>query len=103
MLDPVSPWPAVACLVLAVLTARLLVWKFGAPPSAGRYVSIDGLRGYLALAVLLHHACTWYFYARTGKWAPPPSNLYTHFGHSGVALFFMITGFLFFTKLLNSR
>ncbi len=33
----------------------------------------------------------------------PPSNLYTHFGQSSVAFFFMITGFLFFSKLLDSR
>lgn len=33
----------------------------------------------------------------------PPSNLYTHFGQSSVAFFFMITGFLFFCKLLNGR
>lgn len=103
MFDPVSPWPALACLVLALLTGRALVLAFGAPPSTGRFVSIDGLRGYLALAVFLHHGSTWYFYVRTGLWLPPPSHLYTQFGHAGVALFFMITGFLFFTKLLNDR
>ena len=103
MLDPVSPLPAIACLLSALVTAYLLALKFGVPSSTGRFASIDGLRGYLAFGVFLHHAATWYFFARTGSWASPPSHLYTHLGHSGVALFFMITGFLFFTKLLNSR
>ena len=33
----------------------------------------------------------------------PDSRLYTHLGQSSVALFFMITGFLFCSKLIDSR
>ena len=33
----------------------------------------------------------------------PPSNLYTHFGQTGVAFFFMITGFLFASKILSGK
>jgi peptidoglycan/LPS O-acetylase OafA/YrhL len=51
----------------------------------------------------LHHAVIWYFYLRTGVWQIPPSYLYTHFGQSSVILFFMITAFLFSTKLLQNR
>lgn len=102
-MDPVSALPAIASLVVAVATAFLLVWRFGAPTGLGRYAAIDGLRGYLALFVFLHHSCIWYFFPKTGQWNVPPSNLYTHFGQSGVALFFMITGFLFFTKLIDGK
>ena len=69
----------------------------------GRFASIDGLRGFLAFFVFLHHSCIWYFYLRTGNWVVPPSNLYTHFGESSVTLFFMVTGFLFFSKLIDAR
>lgn len=69
----------------------------------GRYAAIDGLRGFLAFFVFLHHSSIWYFYLRSSKWDVPPSNLYTHFGQSSVALFFMITGFLFFSKLIDGR
>lgn len=100
---PDSPWAAVACLVLACATAWLLARRFGPPSTGGRVVPIDGLRGFLAFFVFLHHACIWYHYARTGQWEVPDSNLYTHFGRSSVALFFMITGFLFFTKLIAGR
>lgn len=45
----------------------------------------------------------WFFYLKTNQWAVPPSNLYTHFGQTGVAFFFMITGFLFFSKILDGK
>lgn len=102
-MDPVSPLPAIACLLAAIGTAFLLVKRFGTPPDQGRYATIDGLRGYLAFFVFLHHASIWYFYLHTGQWEAPPSNLYTHFGQSSVSLFFMITGFLFFSKLIDGR
>jgi peptidoglycan/LPS O-acetylase OafA/YrhL len=102
-MNPTSPLPAVAALLLALATAFLLMKRFGAPPEQGRHVSIDGLRGYLALGVFLHHSCIWYFYLKTEAWDAPPSNLYNHFGQSSVAIFFMITGFLFFSKLLDGR
>jgi peptidoglycan/LPS O-acetylase OafA/YrhL len=102
-MGPVSFLPAITCLLVAIATAFLLVKQFGAPPDQGRFASIDGLRGYLAFFVFLHHCCVWYFYLRTGHWNLPPSNLYTHFGESSVLLFFMITGFLFFSKLLDGR
>lgn len=83
--------------------AALIARVFGAPSSEGRYASIDGLRGYLAFFVFLHHSSIWYYFVRTGQWKVPPSNLYRHFGESSVAMFFMITGFLFFSKLLEGR
>ncbi len=102
-MDPISSLPAIGALLVAIITSLFLVKQFGAPPDQGRFASIDGLRGYLAFFVFLHHSCIWYFYLRTGEWKVPPSNLYTHFGQSSVALFFMITGFLFFSKLINGR
>lgn len=103
MMNPVSPFPAMAALIMAIVTAFFIVKRYGAPPEMGRYTSIDGLRGYLAFGVFLHHACVWFFYPKTSQWSVPPSHLYTHFGQSSVELFFMITGFLFFSKLLDGR
>lgn len=93
---------------LLVITAALasIAWcgHLVAPRErADRFASIDGLRGYLALFVFLHHACIWYFYLHSGQWQVPPSNLYTHLGQASVALFFMITGFLFFGRILGAR
>jgi peptidoglycan/LPS O-acetylase OafA/YrhL len=102
-MDPVSVLPAIAASAVAAATAKGLSKMFGAPPTQGRFASIDGLRGYLAFFVFLHHTCIWYFYLRSGKWEPAPSNVYTHFGQSSVALFFMITSFLFFSKIIEGR
>lgn len=102
-LDPVSPWPALAAFVLVFALMAGLARLLPAPQENSRYASIDGLRGYLAFGVFLHHASIWYFYLPAGVWKVPPSALYTHLGQSSVMLFFMITGFLFFGKLLAAR
>lgn len=99
------PWIAFAgasfALLAATATAGFLSRGPGPRAQAGRYDTIDGLRGYLALFVFLHHSSIWYFYAHGDRWQAPPSNLFTLFGEGGVAMFFMITGFLFFGKLLD--
>lgn len=102
-MNPISPIPVALAFLLALGTARFLATRFAVILPIGRVSTIDGLRGYLGFAVFLHHASIWFFFLRTGKWAVPPSNLYTHLGQSGVALFFMITGFLFFSKLIDSK
>jgi peptidoglycan/LPS O-acetylase OafA/YrhL len=102
-MDPASPLPAIAAVLIALASAFLLSARLNVNPQPGRYASIDGLRGYLAFFVFLHHACIWYFYLKTGRWEVPPSNLYTQLGQASVALFFMITGFLFFSKLIDGR
>ena len=67
------------------------------------YPEIDGIRGYLAFFVFLHHSYIWSVYLRTNKWEEPQSNLFNHFGQTSVSFFFIITAFLFTTKLLNNK
>jgi peptidoglycan/LPS O-acetylase OafA/YrhL len=102
-MSPFSPVFALSALAVALGTVSLMRWPAVTPAGDGRYASIDGLRGYLAFCVFLHHAAVWYAYLRTGAWTIPPSRLYTQLGQSGVSLFFMITGLLFFSKLLGAR
>ena len=103
MFGVLSPLPALLDLVIAIATAAILLKLSGAPPSTGRFVSIDGLRGYLAFFVFMSHSSMWYFFLHGAHWTAPPSNLYTNFGQASVALFFMITGFLFYGKILTGR
>ena len=98
-----SAWGALAAFVLAWLTVHVITRMFGAPASSGRFASIDGLRGFLALAVFMHHSVIWFVFLRTGSWVAPPSPLFRQFGDSAVALFFMITAFLFTSKVLNAE
>lgn len=69
----------------------------------GRQTSLDGLRGYLAFSVFLHHASFYFEFPHTGLFLEPPSRVYSHLGDSSVKLFFMITGFLFYSKLLRAK
>ncbi|MBY9589867.1 acyltransferase family protein [Pseudomonas aeruginosa] len=102
-MSPLSIIPALVCVALALLTCGIIRYLKPIPLPLSRFSTIDGLRGYLAFFVFLHHAAIWYYFLRSGAWQVPPSNLYTHFGQTSVSLFFMITGFLFTHKLLQSK
>jgi len=97
-----NPLFAALLILFAVLSVQASFNWAKASPDAGRFGTIDGLRGYLAFFVFLHHAAIWVTYSQTGAWQAPDSHLYTHLGQSSVAVFFMITSFLFYDKLLNA-
>ena len=71
--------------------------------AGSRFHSVDGLRGFLAIAVMYHHCVISYFFYATGHWNGPPSHLATLYGQGGVAFFFMITAMLFWHRALNSN
>ena len=100
-MNPLNPLYSLLPLSVALGFSWLLVKRYGAPAASGRFAAIDGLRGFLAFFVFLHHAMVMYFYLRTGHWEIPISHLYNHFGRSSVSLFFMITAFLFYSKLIE--
>lgn len=102
-MNPTDGWPALVALALALLTSHLVAGRGRLHEETSRYQSIDGLRGYLAFGVFLHHAALWQGYRATGQWAPLNSAFYVNAGKGGVALFFMITAFLFFGRLLDAR
>lgn len=91
-------------VLIALLVAFLTAWplslvttqKTGAPG----FETLDGLRGFLAISVFIHHAAIWYNYLHTGTWTDPKSDFFNQLGQVGVAFFFMISAFLFVNKLL---
>jgi peptidoglycan/LPS O-acetylase OafA/YrhL len=101
-MSPVSLLPILPILLIALsvtyLVSRLLRIEY----KRHRYTAIDGLRGFLATFVFLHHSAIWYYFLRSHQWGFPPSTVYSHFGPTSVALFFMITAFLFFSKLIDA-
>jgi peptidoglycan/LPS O-acetylase OafA/YrhL len=90
-------------VILATVVANLAARaKFPLPAGDRRLGCIDGLRGYLALAVAIHHFYIWVQVTRLdGSWSPPPVNFLNQLGSGGVALFFMITGLLFYPRVLD--
>jgi peptidoglycan/LPS O-acetylase OafA/YrhL len=60
-------------------------------PGGGRLVGLDVLRGFAAVAVMLHHHGQYYDELYPGR-APLSVNFFA--GHFGVELFFIISGFV---------
>ncbi|KKD01462.1 acyltransferase family protein [Photobacterium halotolerans] len=92
----------VSCIIVAHFFSKRLSHYFDFNNSS-RLRSIDGLRGYLALGVFVHHFVITYYWHVNGNWVRPPQDYFNNFGQVGVAIFFMITGFLFTNKILESK
>ncbi len=95
-------------LIVALMMALVSLPIFKAadsPPGSpkARLVALDGLRGILASSVLVHHAASNYRFIRDGKWDLPPSGFYTVAGEGAVDMFFMITGYLFWSRLIAEQ
>ena len=74
---------------------------FPVPAEARRIGCIDGLRGFLAIAVLIHHCFIWIQSSWVdGGWRAPSINFFNQLGAGAVALFFMTTGLLFYPRIL---
>lgn len=64
-----------------------------------RISNLDGLRGFLALGVFFNHSVLMYYYYKTQVWGLPDEFMKSYPGDIAVPIFFMITGFLFWTKI----
>jgi len=97
--------PIFLLLAAAWAIVSLPAFRFvgSAPQAAARHQTIDGLRGFLALAVFIFHVVITHRYLTAGVWDPPDRMAYALLGPVGVSVFFMITGFLFWEKLLTEH
>lgn len=103
-----SIWPMLA--IVGAFTALLCikrVFRFlddAANVSTHRLETLDGLRGFLATSVVFHHMALRRWNIEThGTGGLPHSHFYVMLGQAGVSVFFMITGFLFWTRLLEKE
>lgn len=90
-----------AALMLAVVFASMAVgagW-ISVPDQDLRLGYMDGLRGYLAISVAVHHFAIWLNVIDGGPWIGPSSHVLSNAGLSGVAIFFMISGALFYERV----
>ena len=103
-MDPYSIIFPFVVFLTALFTTHFLTKSFGAPTEMGRQSTLDGLRGILAFTVFLCHAGAWHHFLKTGgDFNVPVTGPFAQFGKSSVYMFFMITGFLFTTKIMNER
>lgn len=101
-----SVWPyfaAMGALLLLAATPLLRAADVLPPSGQRRLQSLDGLRGFLALAVVFHHGAIYHRYLVDRVWQVPPSQFYTVLGPLGVSLFFMITAFLFWSRVIRQH
>lgn len=102
-----APWFAICALCLLIAAALAQTSRFYREQlagDAGRFECIDGLRGFLALGVFAAHAVRMYGLHLDGEWSLPAGGAPFHgkAAAGGVALFFMITGFLFWLRVLRA-
>lgn len=110
-MNPASLWPDVAALSVAAcvvyLSDKYLISKAANRPAGfpktNQNLALNGLRGYLSFFVFLHHAMIWHLYIREDIWQAPTTYLYTHLGHNRVFMLLMFSGYLFITKLVDSK
>lgn len=99
-----------AAITLACLGVALVI-LLGSPfyrrqvlsTEPGRTEMLDGLRGFLALGVFFNHAVNNYYYNVSGVWTTGDATFYEMTGQVSVSLFFMITGFLFWGRVLRAQ
>lgn len=97
-------WAGLVLLIAFALAASPLLRAAAAPPQEGRRDNaIDGLRGFLAVAVVLHHAAMYRDFVLADAWRAPPSSFYFALGHIGVGFFFLITAYLFWGQVLEAK
>jgi len=99
MLGTTTALAATAAVIAGgILTARLLPGGRGAAGAQsvpGKRATLEGLRGLLALGVVAHHLVILRSYAATGRWTQPAGNFDTLIGKGAVAVFFMLSAYLF--------
>ena len=105
VLDFQSVWPMFLLMagVLGIASTDLFRRLDAAPEQARRReVTLDGLRCFLALAVVFNHLSMRRAAGASGAAPLPQSHVYFYLGSLGVSIFFMITGYLFWGRLLDT-
>lgn len=100
-MSPTNPLFALIVILITFITGYVISLKYKLKTSPTRFETIDGLRGFLAICVFIHHSNVWYKYLHTGNWVAPNSNLFNQLGQTGVTFFFMISSFLFVKILID--
>lgn len=89
-------------ILVSTAWVRLPNFSKAVTNSNNRFGCLDGLRGVLAVGVFVHHSYVGYLYFITGTWHWSKSPIIDNMGQATVALFFMITAYLFTSKLINA-
>jgi peptidoglycan/LPS O-acetylase OafA/YrhL len=81
-----------------VIARRSHFYRQGLAAPGNRELSLDGLRGLAALMVAMHHAAIGRVWLADNEWGDARSLVLQLAGPAAVVLFFMLTGYLFWSK-----
>ncbi len=104
---PPNNWTILGVLLLLILFAEAIARRipfFDALVVNGKkdaITSLDSLRGLLALGVFFSHSAVSKAFWSTGEWSPSPSHFFSQLATLSVLLFFYLSGFLFWSKLIS--
>ncbi len=104
-----NPIYGVFCLLVAWLFAYAISYTLPffveteQSSSTKRYTNLDGLRGWLAILVVMHHSSVYYYFFTQNQWNVPSPALYTLSGACAVDLFFQLSGFLFWSICIHTK
>jgi peptidoglycan/LPS O-acetylase OafA/YrhL len=93
--------PLYLAVAYVVVQRNCFYQRITSPDAQSRYESLDGLRGFRAMGVFFHHAIVTHALYLTGEWLPS-KGMYWLLGPGSVAFFFVITGFLFWSKAIHN-
>jgi peptidoglycan/LPS O-acetylase OafA/YrhL len=97
-----SPFFPVVIFTLAFFTAKALRKAVNFEPPKERIANIDALRGFLAIGVFVSHISLWFNFLHKGVWFDGIVDFYSNLGVISVSFFFMITSYLFVSRIINS-
>lgn len=86
-----------ALLMAALLARKSDFYRAQLQTTGARQLPLDGLRGMMAWSVFVHHTDIARQWLKTGTWSCD-SGFVLFLGKGAVLVFFMITGFLFWSK-----
>mgnify|MGYP001205666743 CR=1 FL=1 len=94
-----------ATLASAYLVAHLLSHTnlFDYLDHRTRISSIDGLRGFLSISVFICHFSITYYWITDATWKIPNNVIFYNYGKVSVAMFFMISGYLFTKNHMDKK
>lgn len=92
---------SIAALLATVLATFVPYFRQLVSSGSSRLAPLDGLRGLLAFGVFLHHSRITYGLMTAGTWVTPANQFYAFLGRGCVGLFFMASGFLFWSRTLD--
>ena len=98
-----STWPALLCVLVWFGLAWLVPRTRSDQTSAPRVTTLDGLRGFLALGVFLYHSSLLHQYMADHSWQPSANMFFGTLGGTGIYMFFMTTGFLFWGQVVRAE